>query len=400
MQNYSGLIFDGDTHIYEQEDAWSRHLPNHLKKELEVRHVVEGNQWPMYVGKWRIRGNEDSMRLGADGKRKIPEPGNLHVWLKRLKEGQVGMDFVDIPAASLYRKDRIEWMDREQVDACFMFPGEMNSVPAFIDDKDQLLALVSSYNRYLDEEWGFNYQNRIYTVGLLSFEDKDWAKKEIDFLLKQGVRTIAFPAGPFQSRSPADPYFDELWAPLNEAGVVVQYHLGEAKYMHTLQQLWGDTQKNSSRVGQTAWMWLNCFGEPVMWHVFSSYLYMNFFDRFPNIRMISSENGCEFVPYFLRRLDKMRGMARQGYWPCGQLKERPSRIFMEKIKVVAFPEDDLRAIIDATGSSDWLLMGSDFPHAEGVPAPNQFLRDQTGALTEEEVRKVMHDNARSLIAVR
>ena len=127
---------------------------------------------------------------------------------------------------------------------------------------------------------------------------------------------------------------------------------------------------------------------------------MNFFKRFPNIRLVSSENGAEFVPYFLRRMDKMRGMARKGFWPCGQLDERPSRIFMRNVKVVAFPEDDLRSLIDVTGSSDWLMSGSDYPHTEGVPAPNVFLRDQKGTFSDAEIRKIMLENGRSLFAPR
>jgi predicted TIM-barrel fold metal-dependent hydrolase len=134
-----------------------------------------------------------------------------------------------------------------------------------------------------------------------------------------------------------------------------------------------------------------------MWHVLSSYIYLNFFKRFPNIKLISSENGAEFVPYFLRRMDKMRGMARNGYWPCGQLEERPSKIFMRHVRVVAFPEDDLRSVIDATGSSDWLMGGSDFPHTEGTITPGDFMRDQKGQLTETEINKVMYENGRAVL---
>ena len=137
-----------------------------------------------------------------------------------------------------------------------------------------------------------------------------------------------------------------------------------------------------------------------MWHVLSSYIYLNFFKRFPNIKIISSENGAEFVPYFLRRMDKMRGMARQGYWPCGQLDERPSKIFMRNIKVVAFPEDDLQNLIDATGSADWLMAGSDFPHTEGTTTPAAFMRDQKRALSESDTRKVMYENGRAMLGVR
>jgi len=399
MQTYSGPIFDGDTHLYEQQDAWSRYLPSKYRQELQARHVQEDGKYPLYIGKWKIPPGEDAMRL-VDGEIKIPAPGMLHVWLKRLNEGNAEMDWVTMPPEALHRDARIKWMDANQVDACTMFPGEMNTVPAFIEDREGLLALISAYNRWLGEEWGFSFRDRIYSTAILTFEDKEWAKKEIEYLLKQGLRTVALPPGPFQNRSPADPYFDDLWAPLNEAGVVVQYHIGEAKYMHTLQELWGDVQASKSRVGQTAWMWLNAYGEPVMWHVLSSYIYMNFFKRFPNIRLVSSENGAEFVPYFLRRMDKMRGMARKGYWPCGQLDERPSKIFMRNVKVVAFPEDDLRHLIDVTGSADWLMSGSDYPHTEGVPAPNMFLRDQEGTFSDAEIRKIMFENGRSLLAPR
>lgn len=399
MQLYTGPIFDGDTHIYEQADAYSRYLPEKYRKKLEVRHVVEDGKYPLYVGPWKIPPGEDAMRL-IDGKVKIPAPGMLHVWLKRLHEGGAEMDWVEMPPEALHRDARLKWMDEHNVEACSMFPGEMNTVPAFVEDREGLLALISAYNRWFGEEWGFNYKNRIFATAMLSFEDKEWAKREIDTLLKQGLRTIALPPGPFQNRSPADPYFDELWAPLNEAGVVVQYHIGEAKYMHTLQALWGDVQASQSRVGQTAWMWLNAYGEPVMWHVLSSYIYLNFFKRFPNIKIISSENGAEFVPYFLRRMDKMRGMARQGYWPCGQLDERPSKIFMRNIKVVAFPEDDLQNLIDATGSADWLMAGSDFPHTEGTTTPAAFMRDQKRALSESDTRKVMYENGRAMLGVR
>lgn len=46
----------------------------------------------------------------------------LHVWLKRLNEGNTEMDWVDIPGEALYREDRIKWMDANQVEACSLFP--------------------------------------------------------------------------------------------------------------------------------------------------------------------------------------------------------------------------------------------------------------------------------------
>ena len=43
--------------------------------------------------------------------------------------------------------------------------------------------------------------------------------------------------------------------------------------------------------------------------------------------------------------------------------------------MVAYPEDDIKSIVDQVGSSQFLLMGSDYPHAEGVPEPADFAKE-------------------------
>ena len=99
----------------------------------------------------------------------------------------------------------------------------------------------------------------------------------------------------------------------------------------------------------------------------------------------------------LVKMDKCRGMAKNGHWPMGQLKERPSEIFLKNVYVVAYPEDDIRTVIDQSGSGDFLVMGSDYPHAEGVPVPRDFVNEACRGLTGDEVRKVMHTNGWNFI---
>jgi len=65
--------------------------------------------------------------------------------------------------------------------------------------------------------------------------------------------------------------------------------------------------------------------------------------------------------------------------------------------VVAYPEDDLQELVRLTGSSDWLLMGSDFPHAEGVPTPRDFVAEACEGLTPDQVHDVMYRNGRRFL---
>jgi predicted TIM-barrel fold metal-dependent hydrolase len=90
-------------------------------------------------------------------------------------------------------------------------------------------------------------------------------------------------------------------------------------------------------------------------------------------------------------------MAKNGYWPCGQLKERPSTIFKEHCYVVAYPEDPVKDMIERIGTSKCLLNGSDYPHAEGVPTPRDFTTEALKQVAPADVRAIMYDNGRRLL---
>jgi predicted TIM-barrel fold metal-dependent hydrolase len=42
-------------------------------------------------------------------------------------------------------------------------------------------------------------------------------------------------------------------------------------------------------------------------------------------------------------------------------------------------------------------MGSDYPHAEGVPTPRDFVQEGCAGLSEEQIRLIMHDNGRRML---
>jgi predicted TIM-barrel fold metal-dependent hydrolase len=143
-------------------------------------------------------------------------------------------------------------------------------------------------------------------------------------------------------------------------------------------------------------MWLNCYGQVPLTQTLSSLIFYNLFGRFPNLKVLSAENGAEWVPQLRISMDKVRGMSRNGYWPCGQLAERPSRIFDRHVYVVAYPEDDLKAIVERTQHSDNLLMGSDYPHSEGVPEPAVFVAACKG-LDTAQIRGIMYENGKRMM---
>jgi predicted TIM-barrel fold metal-dependent hydrolase len=391
---YDGPIFDSDSHVHEHDfDFFKDYLPKkYHDKWLLARKVGPDGRFGLWIGNRKVENAE------ANAEGLVPPPGKLKEWLRAMKEGKSNVEGWIKPTPDIYDRDaRLKKLDEFGVDGAIIYPGEFIATVGYYNQDESGNAVLHAYNRYLAEQWSYNFKNRIYTTPVLSLWDMESSVKEAEELIKKGARVVVMPMGPAHGKSPADPHFDPIWSRLNEAGVGVAYHVSEATFMHPLIHAFGEKELQSRRTGQTAWQWMFCYSEIPVQMTLANIVYNNFFERFPKIRMVSAENGANWLPAFLEKMDKMRGMAKNGYWPNGQLKERPSKIFQRHCYVVAYPEDDVKGIVEKIGSADCILMGSDFPHAEGVPEPRDFYKEALTQVPAEQVRAIMHDNGRRLL---
>lgn len=397
--HYDGPIFDSDTHIQEKDYSFfAKYLPEkyHAEWMPQRKHAPDG-RFVLYIGDTPIE-NAD---LQEDGL--IPPPGKLKEWLRAISTGEAVAASHKVTPDMNELGPRLAKLDEFEVDGSIMFVGEFVSsfgqimLKAEERGSEGANALFHAWNEYLVNEWGLNADDRIYTTAILSLHDLDWAVQEAKWLVENGVRVVVMPMGPAHGKSPADPSFDPLWQVLNDAGVVVTFHVSEANFMHSVIREWGELPLQSRKSGQTAWQWMFAYSEIPVMMTMANFVYWNFFERFPNIKMASVENGAEWLPRFLYKMDKMRGMARSGWWPMGQLKERPSTVFKRHCFVVAYPEDDIKGIVDQIGDADCLLMGSDYPHAEGVARPRDFVEEACKGLTPEQIEQIMFSNGRRML---
>ena len=83
-------------------------------------------------------------------------------------------------------------------------------------DADAVTALFTAFNRWLDEDWGFAHQDRLFAAPYITLADVDWACRELEWALDRGARTVVMrPAAPttrLGPRSPASPEMDPFWA--------------------------------------------------------------------------------------------------------------------------------------------------------------------------------------------
>jgi predicted TIM-barrel fold metal-dependent hydrolase len=391
LPTYDGPIFDCDSHIWERDyDFMRQYLPQELHAEwLVARKVGPDGRFGLHIGDRMIE-NAESNAQGL-----VPPPGKLKEWLRAMKEGKSNVEGWGLPTEDMMEPAaRLAKLDAFGVEGCILFVGEFVTTFGYLPQDATGLRVLHAYNEYLHDHWGFAYKDRIFTTGLLSLWDVDAAVAEARWLVERGVRVVCMPMGPAGGRSPAHPYFDPVWQVLNDAKVAVTFHVSEANFMHPMIREFGEQPLQSRRQGQTAWQWMFCYSELPVQITLANIIYHNFFERFPDIHIASVENGASWVPSFLEKMDKMRGMAKNGFWPCGQLKERPSAIFKRHCYVVAYPEDDVAGIVERIGTADCILMGSDYPHAEGVPEPRDFYTEALTSLSPETARAIMYDNGK------
>lgn len=387
--SYTGPIFDADTHFWETDEAWTAYLPKDAAEKYGVTFKKGSDgDFAMYVGPRKVEISAD--HLFEDGR--VPAPGKLHEWLRAMKEGKAEIDMhVQKTADMIEPEARVQKLDQWDVRSSILFLGNMITAISFLDDPKYSYDVINAYNAWMYDQWKYNYKDRIFSAPIVILDDVEKACEQVRGLIEKGTKLILMPMGPYNKKAPAHPDHDPFWSIVNEAGLRVVFHVSEAIYMKDHMAIWGEPVQQS-RIKQTAFVWMHGYSERPVIETISSFIFWNFFERFPNVRLLSAENGSEWVPSMLVKMDKCRGIAKNGYWPGGQLPERPSKIFAKNVGVVAYPEDDLKSIVEQVGNADWVMMGSDYPHAEGVEEPRIFADEACAGLSEEDTRKVMFEN--------
>lgn len=388
-------IFAADNHYYEPRDAFSRYIePAHRDKAVRVVRGDDGRE-RIWIGE-RPFTFLDDMELNFDT---TLRPGSLREFLRTLThEAPADADPVQIPVdpAFVQRDARLALMDAQGVESALLFPTLGVCVEHFMKhDPEQTYANLRAFNRWLDETWGFAFEGRIFAPPILSLLDPEEAVRDLDWALARGARIVNLRIGPVAGRSPADPRYDGFWARADEARLTVALHVGESGYNEMMSVHWGESPNPSSH-SQSAFQWTNFYGDRPIMDTISALILHNLFGRFPNLRVISVENGSLWVPYLLKVMDKMKGMGRNGPWLGGRVRGRPSEIFEQHVYVNPYHEEDHVALADLIGP-DHVVFGSDFPHPECVPHPDEWLDDIQGQFAPGDLRRILRDNARGLV---
>jgi predicted TIM-barrel fold metal-dependent hydrolase len=394
-------LIDADNHYYEPEDAFTRYGDEQVKRF--VRWMSEGKRRHLLFG------NVVQTMVPNPTFNPIAKPGAFHERLKELAEGgERGIptmtdpsrygELEPLPDHYHDRAARLRVMDEQRLERAFLFPTLAVGIEGLNPAEVQMTYKVfRAFNEWLDDDWGYAYDERLYAAPAIPVLDPVLATEELERVLERGARLIALRPGPANGRSPADPVWDPFWARLQEAGVPAAYHAygGTDQYADAFRLLWqrhGISDRAYEANLQQAWV-----GDRPMLDTALALVLGNLFGRFPQLRILSVELGCAWVPFCMHVLDHSGGLLDRSIRAFGEtVQERPSDVFQRHFWVSPFPEEDIAGLTDLIGA-DRVIFGSDWPHAEGTQQPADYAR-YLEKLDPEDARKILRDNALALLA--
>ncbi|MFI0406827.1 amidohydrolase family protein [Actinomadura sp. 3N508] len=397
-------LFDADNHYYEVEDAFTRYGDDEVKRF--VRWVSEGKRRHILFG------NVMQTLVPNPTFNPITKPGAFHARLKELESGggergstAVGMNdksrygvLEQLPAHYQERDSRLKVMDEQGLEGAFLFPTLGVGVEGLNAGNVRMTyKAFRAFNQWVEEDWGFAYQDRLYSAPAIPVLDPVEAAKELELVLSRGARIVVLRPGPANGRSPADPVWDPFWSLLNDSGVPAAYHTygGGDAYDDAFRMLWQrHGQGDPAYEGNLRYSLFA--GDRPMIDTAVALVLGNVFGRFPRLRVMSIELGAAWVPYVLHTLDHAGGIVDRHIRAFGEVvEELPSEVFKRHFWVAPFPEEDIAALAGLIGV-DHVLFGSDFPHAEGTEQPADFAR-YLDRLDPADGKKIMRDNALALL---
>lgn len=384
-------IYDADEHYYEPPEAFLRHLPNEFRKDFQY---VEVN---------------GRTKLAVDGHlsdyipnptfSKLAAPGSHEDWYrgknpKGLSLREFSGDPIPSQASFHDGAAHLKALDENGIHAAILLPTLASVIEERLEHKPaSIQALFHSLNLWVNEAYGFG-NGRQFPTGAINLSDVNVACAELDFLLKAGARSVlirpAPVAGIHGSRSHAFKEFDPFWARISESNIFVIHHVSDSGY---------DSVKRRWTAGAANGEWRafekEAFGEMLapmgraISDTLSALVCHGVFDRFPNVRVASLENGSEWLAPLIDRFKHVYGKMPQ------EFKRDPVDSFREHVFVAPFFEDDIAGCVDLIGANR-ILFGSDWPHPEGIKHPLSFF-DDIKDLDANTKKRIMHFNLKGLL---
>ncbi|HVB92414.1 MAG TPA: amidohydrolase family protein [Acidimicrobiales bacterium] len=378
-------IIDVDQHLFESRGTWAEHIEPAWRDDALRIEDDEGG-WPWLM--WRDR------RL-TPIEVPIPERSSLigDDRLRRLRGERAAARFEDlVPPSYGTVGPRLKSLDEFGIDAAVLFPNYgLLWEQMLASDRPAQRANARAYNRFMAEACGEG-EGRLFGVAHLLLHDPEWATEEIARIRAQGVRLAMIAPAPVDGKPLSHPDFDPVWAAFSTHGVAPVFHV--SGFESPIHPAWREGEdEQGEQLFDSIFLWL----APAV--ALANLILYGVLERFPELRIGVVELTAGWVPSFLLHLDGASDFYAQRHGaPFRPLAERPSSYFLRQVRVAALPYEMPNRLVGSVGEQTFMV-GSDWPHAEGVADPMAAANMAAAGLTDSARSKLLGANAAWLLGL-
>ncbi len=345
-------VFSADDHISLAEDIFHERFPASLRDQAP-RVVYEDGAWNLAIG----------------GKTFLPREFTA-----------VLMQYDPLAGAATNDPEaRMRELESDGVHRELAFPNALLGLMGWPDKEIRELCF-RIYNEHV-AELQERADGRFYGVGMINWWDGEGARRTLAELKDIGLRTFWLPLKPGagDDGKPIDynaPAMDPVWAAIEESGLPVSHHIGEAP-------LASPCRDNGVLVGMV-------HNVAPFREMFGRYVFGGILDRHPGIQVGWFEGGINWVPAALQDAEHL-------YASLQHMADHPIdhdvAHYWDEHMWASFVVDPLGLeLIDRIGI-DKVMWSSDYPHNESTFGySEQSLASVVEAIGADDAVKVVSTN--------
>ena len=378
-------IIDVDQHLSESRTTWSEFIePAHRADALTITDDQDG--WPWLT--WR---DERLTPLDVP----IPERSSLigDDRLRRLRGDRAPASFEEsVPDTYRSAAARLASLDEFGLDAAVLFPNYgLLWEQRLASDRVAQRANARAYNRFVAGVCA-DGEERLFGVAHVMLHDTDWAVDEIARVRAEGVRLAMIAPAPVDGKPLSHADFDPVWAKCSDQGVAPVFHVSD--FESPLHPAWRQGEpEDGERLFDSIFLYL----APAV--ALADLILNGTLERFPELRVGVVELTASWVPHFLLHIDGASDFYAQRHGePYRRLAARPSEYFLRQVRVAALPYEMPNRLVPRVGD-DTYMIGSDWPHAEGVADPMAAAERAVAGLSGAARENILGANASWLLGL-
>jgi len=324
----------GDSHFIEPPDLFRERLPKDLADRLPRSERISDDEEIVHID-------------GRTITRRIPKPSSPEMAEARRKF-QEGMAQGGLGASNA--DARLEALDGQGVWGEVIFPS-LGLWYGEIGDAHLVDAAARVMNDFVKEAL-IDRSPRFVPTATLPLQSKELSIAEARRVADLGFKAVFLPTT-LDDAQPRwnDDHWADLWATLEDTGLVAAYHIGtDATGFRPFKNPGGAMLNylETTFGGQKAAAQLAASGA---------------LERHPNLRVLISEGGATWVPFVGDRLNEAY---RQHYmFDDGRLRKLPKEYLMAQV-YASFQHDETAVPAVTHMGYRNVLFGTDYPHIEGT----------------------------------